>query len=100
MLVLCGLAGENGEFKHLFLFIIQFYFFSSVPQSERWVLHSTMEYARGVIAQIGLQKPSSSTLAKVAEELFEEFQRTGLTISKPFFKKAHRWLVSKLKSSF
>ena len=59
--------------------------------SERWVLHSTMEYARGVVAQIGLQKPSSSTLAKVAEELFEEFQRTGLTISQPFFKKAHRW---------
>ncbi|RVW78454.1 hypothetical protein CK203_050452 [Vitis vinifera] len=68
--------------------------------SERLVLHSTMEYARGIVAQIGLQKPSSSTLAKVAEELFEEFQRTGLTISQPFFKKAHRWLVSKLKSSF
>ena len=53
-----------------------------------------MEYAKGVVSQVGLQKPSSSTLAKVAEELFIEFQRTGLTMPQPFFKKAHRWLVS------
>lgn len=59
-----------------------------------------MEYAKGIVAQVGLQKPSSSTLVKVAEELFKEFQGTGLTIPQPFFKKAHRWLVSKLMLSF
>ncbi|CAK7323933.1 unnamed protein product [Dovyalis caffra] len=59
--------------------------------SERWVLHSTANYARGVIAQTGLQKPSSATLTKVAEELFQEFQSSGLNIPRPFFMKAHRW---------
>ncbi|KAJ1430707.1 hypothetical protein SESBI_07532 [Sesbania bispinosa] len=59
--------------------------------SERWVLHSTAEYAQDIIAQTGLKKPSETTLNKVAEELFQEFQRTGLNISQPFFKKAHRW---------
>ncbi|KAK7848939.1 protoporphyrinogen oxidase 2 [Quercus suber] len=58
--------------------------------SERWVLHSTMEYANSVIAQTGLQKLSEATLKKVAEEIFHEFQSTGLSISQPFFKKAHR----------
>ncbi|KAG8365216.1 hypothetical protein BUALT_Bualt18G0081300 [Buddleja alternifolia] len=59
--------------------------------SERWVLHSTAEYAELIIAQTGFQKLSSDVLAKVAEELFQEFQNTGLDISQPFFKKAHRW---------
>ncbi|KAM3286912.1 renalase isoform X2 [Capsicum chacoense] len=59
--------------------------------SECWVLHSTAEYAQDVIAQTGLQKPSSATLAKVAEELFQEFQSTKLGIPPAFFKKAHRW---------
>ncbi|XP_050279438.1 uncharacterized protein LOC126720717 isoform X1 [Quercus robur] len=59
--------------------------------SERWVLHSTMEYANSVIAQTGLQKLSEATLKKVAEEIFHEFQSTGLSLSQPFFKKAHRW---------
>lgn len=59
--------------------------------SERWVLHSTAEYAESIIAQTGLKKPSDVTLNKVAEELFQEFQRTGTKISQPFFKKAHRW---------
>ncbi|KAL2331131.1 hypothetical protein Fmac_018712 [Flemingia macrophylla] len=59
--------------------------------SERWVLHSTAEYAEDIIAQTGLKKPSDITLNKVAEQLFQEFQRTGLNISQPFFKKAHRW---------
>ncbi|KAL2467017.1 FAD/NAD(P)-binding oxidoreductase family protein [Abeliophyllum distichum] len=59
--------------------------------SERWVLYSTAEYAARIIAQTGLQKPSSAVLTKVAEELFLEFQSTGLDISQPFFKKAHRW---------
>ncbi|KAF9667017.1 hypothetical protein SADUNF_Sadunf16G0289100 [Salix dunnii] len=59
---------------------------------ERWVLHSTANYASGVIAQTGLQKPSSATLTKVAEELFREFQSIGLNIPQPFFMKAHRWL--------
>lgn len=59
--------------------------------SERWVLHSTMEYAKHVIAQTGLQKLSDATLKKVAEELFEEIKSTGLDIPEPFFRKAHRW---------
>ncbi|CAM8990614.1 unnamed protein product [Rhodiola kirilowii] len=59
--------------------------------NECWILHSTSEYARTIIAQTGLGKPSSSTLAKVAEELLGEFQSTDLNIPKPFFAKAHRW---------
>ncbi|KAE8124573.1 hypothetical protein FH972_019441 [Carpinus fangiana] len=59
--------------------------------SEQWVLHSTTEYANSIIAQTGLLKPSEATLTRVAEELFHEFQSTGLNIPLPFFKKAHRW---------
>ncbi|KAH1237504.1 Renalase [Glycine max] len=59
--------------------------------SERWVLHSTAEYAEDIIAQTGLKKPSDITLNKVAEQLLQEFQSTGLITSQPFFKKAHRW---------
>ncbi|XVF87953.1 hypothetical protein PTKIN_Ptkin19aG0010000 [Pterospermum kingtungense] len=59
--------------------------------SERWVLHSTMEYAKDVIAQTGLQKPSYETLSKVGNEMLREFLGTGLRIPQPFFKKAHRW---------
>ncbi|GFQ00310.1 hypothetical protein PHJA_002175000 [Phtheirospermum japonicum] len=58
---------------------------------ERWVLHSTAEYAELIISQTGLQKPSAALLTKVADELFREFQSTGLDISQPFFRKAHRW---------
>lgn len=61
--------------------------------SECWVLHSTAEYAKGIISQTGLQKPSSDTLVKVAQELFEAFRGTGLHIPQPLFMKAHRWLV-------
>ena len=60
------------------------------------MLHSTANYASGVIAQTGLQKPSSATLTKVAEDLFREFQSIGLNIPQPFFMKAHRWLVLRL----
>lgn len=67
------------------------YRLTSLFYSERWVLHSTAEYAESIIAQTGLKKPSDVTLNKVAEELFQEFQRTGTKISQPFFKKAHRW---------
>ncbi|XP_059666630.1 uncharacterized protein LOC132312320 [Cornus florida] len=59
--------------------------------SEHWVLHSTEDYANGVIAQTGLQKPTNATLTKVAEELLQEFRKTGFVISHPFFRKAHRW---------
>ncbi|KAL8264221.1 hypothetical protein R6Q59_022351 [Mikania micrantha] len=59
--------------------------------SERWVLHSTEQYAENIITKSGLQKPSNAALTEIAEELFQEFQRTGLDISQPFFKKAHRW---------
>jgi hypothetical protein len=65
--------------------------------SERWVLHSTTEYANSIIAQTGLLKPSEATLTRVAEELFYELQRTGLNIPQPIFKKAHRWSVHRLK---
>ncbi|KAK1367223.1 FAD/NAD(P)-binding oxidoreductase family protein [Heracleum sosnowskyi] len=60
-------------------------------QSENWVLHSTAEYAENVIAQTGLQKLPAATLDKIAEELFQEFRNTGLSIPRPFFKRAHRW---------
>lgn len=62
--------------------------------SERWVLHSTAKYAELVISQAGFQKPSTALLTKVAEELFREFQSTGIDIPQPLFKKAHRWLAS------
>ncbi|KAL5977355.1 hypothetical protein ACLOJK_021701 [Asimina triloba] len=58
--------------------------------SEKWVLHSTAEYAREIIAQTGLQKPSNATLTKVADELFQEFQSVGFNVPQPFFMKAHR----------
>ncbi|OMP07783.1 hypothetical protein COLO4_07047 [Corchorus olitorius] len=60
-------------------------------ESERWVLHSTMEYAKDIIAQTGLQKPSKETLSKVGDEMLQEFLSTGFGIPQPFFKKAHRW---------
>lgn len=75
------------------LFILKFPEFLC---SERWVLHSTAKYAQRIISEMGLEKPSNAALAKVADELFQEFERTGLNISEPFFKKAHRWLVSSL----
>ncbi|CAI9088083.1 OLC1v1022319C1 [Oldenlandia corymbosa var. corymbosa] len=59
--------------------------------SERWVLHSTGEYADKIIARTGFQKLSSALLSEVAEELFQELQRTGLHIPRPLFLKAHRW---------
>ncbi|XP_062214406.1 uncharacterized protein LOC133915307 isoform X1 [Phragmites australis] len=59
--------------------------------SQYWVLHSTAEYASNVINNIGPRKPSADALAKVAEELFKEFQATGLDIPQPIFMKAHRW---------
>ncbi|TYI47594.1 hypothetical protein E1A91_D13G185000v1 [Gossypium mustelinum] len=59
--------------------------------SERWVLHSTTEYAKDVIAQSGLEKPSKETLSKVGNEMLQEFLSTGLSIPQPFFMKAHRW---------
>uniref|UniRef100_A0A1D1YKJ4 Protoporphyrinogen oxidase, chloroplastic/mitochondrial n=2 Tax=Anthurium amnicola TaxID=1678845 RepID=A0A1D1YKJ4_9ARAE len=65
--------------------------FNASSISECWVLHSTAEYAAGVISKIGLKKPTTSTLVEVAEELFREFERTGLATSRPFFMKAHRW---------
>ncbi|KFK35544.1 hypothetical protein AALP_AA4G004500 [Arabis alpina] len=59
--------------------------------SERWILHSTPDYANSVIAKTGLQKLSNETLNKISEEMFKEFQCSGLVSSLPFFKKAHRW---------
>ncbi|KAL5565237.1 hypothetical protein UlMin_028401 [Ulmus minor] len=59
--------------------------------SERWVLHSTLEYAQRVISETGLQKPSEETLTRVSEELFRELRSRGVITSQPFHKKAHRW---------
>ncbi|KAM7268997.1 hypothetical protein ACFE04_024494 [Oxalis oulophora] len=59
--------------------------------SERWVLHSTMEYAKDIIARSGLQKPSNETLTKVAEDMLKEFEGAGFFVTQPFFRKAHRW---------
>ncbi|KAM7492838.1 hypothetical protein LguiA_035759 [Lonicera macranthoides] len=59
--------------------------------TEQWVVHSTAEYADGIIARSGLQKLSNATLAQVAEELFLELERSGLRFPQPVFKKAHRW---------
>ncbi|XP_062090460.1 uncharacterized protein LOC133796811 [Humulus lupulus] len=59
--------------------------------SERWILHSTAEYAQSVISQNGLQKPSDALLKRVSEELLQALQSTGMNISQPFFMKAHRW---------
>ncbi|XP_074311240.1 uncharacterized protein LOC141647096 [Silene latifolia] len=61
--------------------------------SECWVLYSTAEYAKKVIDECdaGLKKPSTATLTKVAEELLQAFQSTGLCTSQPYFMKAHRW---------
>ncbi|XP_057725195.1 uncharacterized protein LOC130940927 isoform X1 [Arachis stenosperma] len=64
---------------------------SRTTTSERWVLHSTAEYAEGIISQTGMKKPSDATLNKVAEQLLQEFQSTGIHIPEPFFKRAHRW---------
>ncbi|KAL6637993.1 hypothetical protein ACP70R_025565 [Stipagrostis hirtigluma subsp. patula] len=61
------------------------------PNRQSWVLHSTAEYAFDVMRNIGPRKPSADALAKVAEELFKEFQATGLNIPQPIFMKAHRW---------
>lgn len=62
-----------------------------VSSSERWVLHSTREYAERVIAEVGLKKPSEALLKRVAEELLQELQGTGLNIPQPFLARAHRW---------
>jgi hypothetical protein len=70
---------------------VQYIFLSIFRQS--WVLHSTTEYASKVIDTIGPRKPSADALAKVADELFREFQATGLSIPQPIFMKAHRWSV-------
>uniref|UniRef100_A0ACD5X9F2 Uncharacterized protein n=3 Tax=Avena sativa TaxID=4498 RepID=A0ACD5X9F2_AVESA len=61
------------------------------PNRQSWVLRSTAEYASKVINSMGPRKPSAEALAKVAEELFKEFQATGLNIPQPIFMKAHRW---------
>ncbi|KAL5715980.1 hypothetical protein ACHQM5_017728 [Ranunculus cassubicifolius] len=59
--------------------------------SECWVLHSTAEYAKRVITETGQQMLSNSTLSRIAEELFQEFQTNHLNIPRPFFMRAHRW---------
>ncbi len=95
--ILNNFLERNDQILRCVSIIDCFYYLAPSLHSERWVLHSTMEYANSVIAQTGLQKLSEATLKKVAEELFHEFQSTGLKISQPFFKKAHRWSVYRLE---
>ncbi|XP_010542541.1 PREDICTED: uncharacterized protein LOC104815709 isoform X2 [Tarenaya hassleriana] len=64
---------------------------SRSTESERWILHSTPEYANRVVELTGRRKPSNETLNKVSERMFQEFQSSGLVSSQPFFMKAHRW---------
>ncbi|WOL08953.1 hypothetical protein Cni_G17706 [Canna indica] len=61
------------------------------PNCECWVLHSTAEYAHGVISKTGLKKLSSDALVEVAKDLLHEFQNTGINVPHPIFMKAHRW---------
>lgn len=75
------------------MLILLVHYLVSFPFSERWILHSTVEYAQSIISQTGLQKPSDAVLRRVSEELFQALQSTGINISQPFFKKAHRWSV-------
>ncbi|KAA3486608.1 tRNA 5-methylaminomethyl-2-thiouridine biosynthesis bifunctional MnmC [Gossypium australe] len=75
----------NISFRHILTWL------ASGMHSERWVLHSTTDYAKDVIAQSGLEKPSKETLSKVGNEMLQEFLSTGLSIPQPFFMKAHRW---------
>ncbi|CAA6657931.1 unnamed protein product [Spirodela intermedia] len=63
----------------------------SSSNCECWVLHSTAEYAAGIISKTGIKKHTSAALIEIAEELFREFESTGLVTSRPFFMKAHRW---------
>ncbi|KAE8733666.1 hypothetical protein F3Y22_tig00001120pilonHSYRG00352 [Hibiscus syriacus] len=62
---------------------------SSVPAKE--LSFTNYKYAKDVIAQSGLVKPSKETLSKVGNEMLQEFLGIGLSIQQPFFMKAHRW---------
>jgi hypothetical protein len=59
--------------------------------TEQWVVHSTAEYAKGIIARSGLEKLSNAALAEVAAELFIEIGRSGVGFPRPLYMKAHRW---------
>ncbi|XP_047334408.1 renalase [Impatiens glandulifera] len=56
-----------------------------------WVVHSTAQYAKEVIAKVGLGMLSNTVFSQIAEELFQEFQKTAADIPHPLFMKAHRW---------
>ncbi|BFI24778.1 renalase [Marchantia polymorpha subsp. ruderalis] len=62
-----------------------------VENSEYWVLHSTIEYAKQIIEEEGYSKPSSESLNKIADTLFQEFKEIVPEAPTPFFMKAHRW---------
>lgn len=59
--------------------------------SECWVVHSTAEYAAGIIAQAGMGKPSNELLAAVASDLLTGFQSLLPDMPTPIYMKAHRW---------
>ncbi|KAG8472290.1 hypothetical protein CXB51_034335 [Gossypium anomalum] len=81
----CESSKPGRSFRHILTWL------ASGMHSERWILHSTTEYAKDVIAQSGLEKPSKETLSKVGNEMLQGFLSTGLSIPQPFFMKAHRW---------
>ena len=88
------LTGIHFFYGHCHFYVIQIDFIKcTFFYSQSWVLRSTAEYASKVINSMGPRKPSADALAKVAEELFKEFQATGLNIPQPIFMKAHRWWV-------
>jgi hypothetical protein len=82
-------------YTHIFLCHAISFNITFLAFRQSWVLHSTAEYASRVINDIGPRKPLADALAKVAEELFKEFQSSGLNIPQPIFMKAHRWSVSR-----
>eukprot|EP00897_Mesotaenium_endlicherianum_P010330 jgi/Mesen1/9325/ME000061S08765 len=58
---------------------------------ECWVVHSTAEYARGVISKAPPGRPSPELLASVCEELLSAFQEAVPGVPTPSFMRAHRW---------
>lgn len=55
------------------------------------MVHSTAEYAAGIIAQAGMGKPSNELLAAVASDLLTGFQSLLPDMPTPIYMKAHRW---------
>ena len=55
------------------------------------MVHSTEEYANGIINQAGLGKPSNELLNAVANDLLTGFHTVVPNLPSPSYMKAHRW---------